>query len=48
MKLEETLQLRDQEITGAAASKGVLNNPEEEKKATMDSSEADIGGTANF
>ena len=35
MRLEETLQQRDQDITGPPASKEVLHNPEEEKKVDL-------------
>ena len=44
MKLEQTLQQREQAITGPPASKEVPHNPEEEKKAAIDSSEVDIDG----
>ena len=37
IRLEETLQQRDQEIMGPPASKEVPHNPEEEKKASIDS-----------
>ena len=48
MKFEETLQQRDQEITGPPAGKEVPQNREVENKVAMDLSEVDIGGTANL
>ena len=48
MKLEETMQQRDQEILGPATSKEAPHNPEEEKKEAIDLSKVDAEGTANL
>ena len=49
MKLEETLQQRDQEIMGPATSKEFPHNPlAEEKKKAIDLSKVDAEGTANL
>ena len=46
MKLEETMQQRDQEIMGPATSKEAPHNPEEEKKEAIELSKVGIDGTA--
>ena len=47
MKLEETLNQRDIDMTGPPSYKKVSHDPEEEKKAASDPCQVDIEGTAD-